>query len=336
LTFAKAAEPELQSVQQATWMERAEQEIDNLRTVLAGLAQESPEDALRMAFDLFWFWESSRYLREGYDWLVTLTSQPALPPTALQAEAYAVTGFLAFGLNRVDEVPALLAKSQTIYRTLDRADPRIATGYARLLSYLGLVPLSQGDYARVVALNRQALEIARRVGATWQAARALFYMGEAYWMQGRLGEAKANFEESLRLGRETGNLRGYARRIMRLGLIACTQGGLQEAVDRGREALTICAACKDRSGVAQTLLVMAQVAHSNDRHPRAARLLAAIETLNETNPIGYSFPAFQREYACALTTAREKLDDSVFSALWAEGRALSMEQAVAYALSDEG
>jgi len=42
------------------------------------------------------------------------------------------------------------------------------------------------------------------------------------------------------------------------------------------------------------------------------------------------------EIAFNCTTAREKLCEERFEALWAEGRAMSMEEAIKYALEEDG
>ena len=66
---------------------------------------------------------------------------------------------------------------------------------------------------------------------------------------------------------------------------------------------------------------------------RALRLLGAEETLCET--LGARPPvAIRDEYERTVAEGRAALGEAAFAAAWAEGRAMSLEQAVAYALSD--
>ena len=66
---------------------------------------------------------------------------------------------------------------------------------------------------------------------------------------------------------------------------------------------------------------------------RAARLLGAVEALLEaTND--HVDPADRAEYDRDVAAARAQLDEATFAAAWAEGRAMTMEQAMAYALED--
>ena len=46
--------------------------------------------------------------------------------------------------------------------------------------------------------------------------------------------------------------------------------------------------------------------------------------------------AARLEYDRALAAARAQLDEAAWNAAWAEGRAMTLEQAVTYALEDAG
>ena len=46
-------------------------------------------------------------------------------------------------------------------------------------------------------------------------------------------------------------------------------------------------------------------------------------------------PREQTTYERDVTAARAHLDEAAFAATWAEGQAMTLEQAIAYALSDE-
>jgi hypothetical protein len=46
------------------------------------------------------------------------------------------------------------------------------------------------------------------------------------------------------------------------------------------------------------------------------------------------YHAHRREYEWAIATARAAIDAVAWQAAWAEGRAMTLEQAIAYALSD--
>jgi hypothetical protein len=60
---------------------------------------------------------------------------------------------------------------------------------------------------------------------------------------------------------------------------------------------------------------------------RAVRLWGAAEALYDS--IGKHTDYYDR------AAARAQLDDATFAAAWAEGRAMTVEQAIAYALADD-
>ena len=66
---------------------------------------------------------------------------------------------------------------------------------------------------------------------------------------------------------------------------------------------------------------------------RAARLLGAAEALREAT-VSTIPPDEHAEYAEAAAALRSALGEEAFAAAWAEGRALSMESAIALALAE--
>src|SRR4029079_4150792 len=76
------------------------------------------------------------------------------------------------------------------------------------------------------------------------------------------------------------------------------------------------------------------VADAAGRPERAARLWGTAETLREAS--GLIMDAFERDtHERALASARAALGEEAFAAAWAAGQALTLEQAIVYAL-DKG
>ena len=68
---------------------------------------------------------------------------------------------------------------------------------------------------------------------------------------------------------------------------------------------------------------------------RAARLLGAVEAFCASS--GSPLHSYARlKYDRVVAAVRAQLDEAAFEAAWAEGRAMSLEQAVAYALEETG
>jgi non-specific serine/threonine protein kinase len=85
--------------------------------------------------------------------------------------------------------------------------------------------------------------------------------------------------------------------------------------------------------MAWCLECLAEVAAAQGRPQRGARLMGAAEGLLDA--IGGSWPPYYvagRERA--MTVIRTALGDESSAAAWAEGRAMTLQQAIAYALEE--
>jgi DNA-binding CsgD family transcriptional regulator len=103
-----------------------------------------------------------------------------------------------------------------------------------------------------------------------------------------------------------------------------------------RPALESAKALGDRPGTSFALLVAAALAGVERDPARAAKLWGAAEALREA--IGLSMGHQDRvdyDYEGRVATARSQLDEAAWQAAWNEGRTMSPEQAVAYALEDQ-
>ena len=89
----------------------------------------------------------------------------------------------------------------------------------------------------------------------------------------------------------------------------------------------------NRSATAHQLECFAFVAIAEEEPVRAARLFGAAEALREK--INVPMTGQERvEYEHAMAQLRVILTEAEFEALWAEGRALTMDQAIQLALSE--
>ena len=89
----------------------------------------------------------------------------------------------------------------------------------------------------------------------------------------------------------------------------------------------------DWRGVAWHLVGLAGVEAEEDRAERAARLLGAATAVLQR--VGFPLPPhYQREQDRAQQQAQAALDEAGFAAAWAIGRAMTLEQAIEYALDE--
>jgi predicted ATPase/class 3 adenylate cyclase len=188
--------------------------------------------------------------------------------------------------------------------------------------------------AEARAIVAEGLHLARQQGDPWNIAQATLGVGRFASAGGDLDEARARIEEAIELFRQVGDLgqvnhaRGDLARVLRL------HGQTGQAIALYRETLRAWQHMGHRGAVAQQLESLAFIAIELGQGARAARLLGATETLRE---ISGALRMTQQgtEYDQALAKLRGQLAPAELEAAWAAGRAMGMDEAVAYALSDD-
>jgi len=331
--WCEDAQTGLSSRQPTEWMIRIEQEIDNLRSVLKWLALHALEDGLCMTLNLHWLWQSRSYLQEGRDWYALMLAQDAPVAPIIRADAYDGAGLLAIMANEIDQAELLLSQSLALHQQLDPADPQVGEVMASVLNHLGVVSIYRGDYQQAVQLCHQGLAIAQQCGSHPRTSSALMFAGEALYLQGSLEEARRSFEECCRTNEARGpRSRSYS--YVRLGHGVCAQGDLRRASTLFAQALRLVDECLDLTGITMVLIGLARIAALCGEYERAAILTAAKEEMLTVSPIMRYWPLDRTENERTLAILHAQMEDATFAAAWAEGAAMSVEQAVAYALSD--
>jgi predicted ATPase/DNA-binding CsgD family transcriptional regulator/transcriptional regulator with XRE-family HTH domain len=364
LTLAQAAEPQLTGAQQAVWLERLEQEHDNLRAALRwALEQGEAETALQLGGTLWRFWYLRGHLSEGRRWLEEALARGAGGMPAFRAKALNAAGVLAH--YQGDYRPAALLCGESLALSRRLGDNM---GIAAALQGLALVARSGGNYAAARAMYAEALPLLREAGDTWGMAYTLLYLGYAIWCQGDYEAARAPVEEALALYRTLGNKQGIANAFTTLGKVARDQGdhlaartmhdtslalfreigdrhGLpralhnvaQAAFDRGdyaaarahyEESIAIFTEAGDRFFMTRCLEGLASVAAAQVQPAGAARLFGAAATVQEATGAPLP-PGWRGDYERAMAATRAQLTEEAFARAWAEGRAMTPQQAVA-------
>jgi DNA-binding NarL/FixJ family response regulator len=117
--------------------------------------------------------------------------------------------------------------------------------------------------------------------------------------------------------------------------VAIAQNEPEQAERDVHAALALAVRTQGYLGVDDTLECLARLAAAEGNHPYAARLLGAAADIRER--MGHArFPMYQADYEVAVDKVRDALGQNDFDAAWAEGVALSTEEAIAYAQRGRG
>ncbi len=333
--LAEVAEPRLRGGDQIAWMDRLETEHANLRGALGwlldggGPAEEwKAEPALRLSGALSLFWEQRGHMSEGRRWLVAaLAAAPPSPPLAsVRAKALNGVGMLAWRQGDHGLATMFLEESLAICREL--GDKR---GMAEALRNLGNAAGFQEDYARATALYEQSLALAREAGASLLIAQATGNLGWALLVQGDYARARATLAAALALSRAVGDMRSVFIQLGFLANVLRLQGDYGRAGPLYAEALTMHHQAGEKWFTIQGLMGMASVAGARGEGVRAARLLGAAEALRQTLSAPLAADV-HKIYEQGIALARALLDEASLARAWAEGQAMTLEEAIAYAL----
>jgi len=203
---------------------------------------------------------------------------------------------------------------------------------AATLQLLGYTARNQRDYARAGRLYDEGLAVSKQLGDKWQIATVLNALGNLAWSQGDYPRAAACYDESLALFQEVGDQSGIALSLCDQGYLAHDQGDDARAAALLAEGLTLSRIIGEKGLIAYCLRGLGGVAVAQGQPERGVRLLSAAEALFEIYGQVMN-PTARDEHDREVAVARAQLGDAAFTAAWAEGRAMAMEQAIAYALS---
>jgi non-specific serine/threonine protein kinase len=225
--LAEQAEPELYHANQLLWLNKLDEEFDNLRKALDWALTTNVMSGLRMTTMLEQFWRARGYVHELENWLWQL-------------------------LERHDTKDSLHVRAMTIYCTItsDLTQARIVAEkslqLARILSdkqvealslmALGVVISNQGNLKEGMPLVEQSLTLYHALGNKFGQAYATGWLGNN---NNDLEHSKAYIMESLRLYRELGYLWGIAVCLGELAEKTIWEGDFSSPAQWLEEARTI-------------------------------------------------------------------------------------------------
>src|SRR5262249_53255575 len=116
-----------------------------------------------------------------------------------------------------------------------------------------------------------------------------------------------------------------------LGTVLCEQGNLPAAEARLTKAVKICKETGDPYAMAKGMEALAELSMARNAPIRAARIWGAAERLRQEIASPMTLDG-QAQYKAAIAAARVALGDDAFEIAWREGRAMTLEDALPYAL----
>jgi predicted ATPase/DNA-binding CsgD family transcriptional regulator/DNA-binding XRE family transcriptional regulator len=332
VALADEAYPALRSAAQVEWLARLDREYPNMRAAMIWLiGQEATEMVTRMGWALWLFQWMRGHFSEGRRWMTWVLAQDADVPSTLRALVLLTASVLAYGQADYVQAEVLVEESRARYRAL--ADDE---GLARTAAMSGLIAAGLGQFDRAVTYLEEGVRRYLAIGDKWGAALTLIYWAVIPLHQGDYASAVRLTEQALPLAHETGDRVSAYTALYNLALVAQSRHDPAEAARLFREGLVLSIEMGDEGNIAYCLEGLASVAVMQRGVERAARLWGAAEVLLERGETAvYAYTPDRVVYARTIAEARSHLDPQRWSAAWAVGRAMSIQQVVAQALSTD-
>jgi non-specific serine/threonine protein kinase len=330
LALAEQAERELETAQSATWLTRLEAEHDNLRAALQWtLERAETAIALRLVGVLWRFWQIHGHLSEGRTWLgrVLDTGSTSSGEPEQWARGLSGAGTLAWVQADYTQAARYHEQALTLYREL-----KDKKGNATALNNLAAQLASQGDSVGAHTLFTESLELYRELGDQLGIIYALANLAVVALHHGDYPGSQALSEEALALSQASRHAWGTANTFSNLGLAVFQQGDHKRATELFKQGLRLFQELGDIVGMTECLEGLA-LRHAEVEPARFVQLFAMAD--RQRSSISAPLPPYLRAaYRRYLEAAQSQMSDGAWTARWAEGSAMTLEQAIAYALEE--
>lgn len=325
--LAEIADARLTGPDASSWLQRLDQERDNLRAAMGfALEQERQVDALRIAGGLSWFWFRRGYAAEARLWLgrVLDTSSAVVHPSLPR---------VLLGLAGIDYLDGdLAAASAHLDRAIELSD-QVGAGRirARSLVTAAYIRAASGDLDAAQRMAREGRELARAEGHRDVETEAFTALGQIARAQGRLEESEALLLKGVAGAHEIGHRWQESSASWMLAKVALDRGDSRTAADRVKLCIRLMWSEGDRTSTLVGLHTLAAASAGLGDPERAAILLGAVASAGER--IGYSPERMDPQDASrTVARVRKGLDPASFQQALEEGRRLSLDDAVAMAV----
>jgi predicted ATPase len=373
--FAEQARIGLRGSQQLAWLDRLDEAYSNILAALNwAQASGAIAEGVRLATDLqlFWFWRV--HLQEPLLALENLLAQPVPADQILAfARGHLVVGRLQLQLANKISAEAHFKESERLYLLLG-PEGKVDLAQVRLIILFryGTIPK---ESLQIHQSHDEVLKLLQETGDRWEMANWIDNMGIQLRRSGDLIGARQVLEQSLRLFRGCGDMISASNTKGSLALLALQEGNYVEARAQIAENLyflrqahlnflidiplwmlgviavregdyvgakawyTECLLLDQQIGLPrqfpECFIGFAGIASAEQRFERAVQLLSAGEAEVEAR-IDPLENIDRKELERITAVLREELGNARFEALASQGHAMTREQAIQYALEDQG
>ena len=314
--LVEQAEPELYRSNQAFWLNKLDDELDNLRMALEWALAIDAESGLRIAALPWRWWDMHGYFREMGEWLSQFLERYVV---ADSLHAQALVNYSICLIRQGNFAEALEIAGQGLQMALTLSDKQAE---AHSLHILGALTGFHGKVEEGILLLEQSLHLYRALGYKIGQANVLSALATN---SDNLERAAAFAREGLQINRELGNLSGIADSLIPLTRLTIWSGDFSSPAAWLEEALAIVRQVGDQTTEENILMISGVLAYWQGNYPRAHTYYKEVIQLSEKlgdHFIGiwvHVFMAYTLLRQGAMGQARELFEECIqrsYKAAW--------------------
>jgi predicted ATPase len=329
LELASGLEPEMRGSGRLEALRTIDRELDNLRAAMGWTLApaELGSVAARIASDLLWYWFHRGLWSEGQRSLAAGLEPGRERDPLRRTLAVEAAGRIDFFRGAYAEGFSLLG---TASAELERLGDAARSAEAESFRALCALALEEVDRAHELALR--AVERIRPLTEPWRLGILLVNLGNVERHQRAFDEAAARYAESISIFGEVRDDWALGMAYRNLGMVDAARGEVDRAIGHLQCSLGHLRKTGERWFVSRGLEELAANLVAREQYDEAARLFGAGEALREA--VGAPLVPFYRSaYEAAVGSLRRGISEPRWQAEWEAGRAMTIEEALAFALA---
>jgi predicted ATPase len=368
LRLVESVEPGPREPDLPAWMNLLEEEHDNLRAALRrSLALGEHDDALRIAGSVWRFWQIHGHVEEGARWMSDILAGSSGQQSIARAKALWGAGWLGMVVGDLEQARIYFEEGANLSRRLDdkrylglslhglgavargQGDfPRALAAFeeslplfralqnsedvAWTLEHLGATALDRGEFEQAAAYLQQGLALFSELEQQWPCAEALTFLGHAALQQADYALARKYYEDARSIYQELDDRPNISTLNTCIGAVLFGQGETVQAIALYKENLVTLHGLNNYWGMVWSLECLAKAAVHLENYETAARLGGAADALRRITGVLWH-PGFHSQYNDRrFDVLKNELGLDEWERLWAEGQAMSVDEAVSCAL----
>ncbi len=338
VALTESLTPRLSGDDQRRWLGRLERDHDNIRSVLdRSAAAGDGETAIRLAFAMWRYWQKRGHLAEASRRLRAMAAAPwSRADPVLRARLMEALGGVAWWQADIATMAPAYHEALRIWEEL--GDPREIANALYNDSFRFAVsanPTEADSDGIAFGQMSRARDLAAAAGDERGRANALWGIGNYQFFHDADDRGAAQFEDALEVFARVGDRTMEAWSLHMLGTALLRANELERSRALVDRAMRLFHRFGDVAGITLCLDDFASLAIANADFPRSARLWGAARALSSAGGVQLADFVDQQFEFYGRPNARSSIDPAELERYALEGRAMTLDESVAYALETD-